>query len=420
MNEDMNKEKTMASSMVFDKPEVGRVDKPKESKYHEKTKKKSNGLWAIVGILIIALALSIFTSGFRNWSFGDDVEVTGAATDVVTDAGDLTFIILNDPECEVCDTSRVKDVTEQLFPGITMEEIDFSTEEGKEFYDKYDVQYLPAYFFTADVDQQAAYQQVAGALVKVDDLYMISPQSSGSTYDPYGEKCENGVDDNDDGLVDCDDPDCATELACMDKKAVPDVELFVMSHCPFGTQIEKGILPVLDEIGDEIDFKLRFVHYAMHAETEVYEQLNQYCIQKTQSSKLIPYLECFLQEGNGEACLDEVDINDVALEECVEETDEKYSITDNLEDQSTWLGNFPPFNIDKTLTDKYGVQGSPTLVVNSMVVETGRDPASLLKTICYGFDEMPDACDAELSAASPAPGFGLEATTDSGTDATCG
>jgi len=38
----------------------------------------------------------------------------------------------------------------------------------------------------------------------------------------------------------------------------PKVELFTMSHCPYGTQIEKGILPVLETLGDKIDFKLKF------------------------------------------------------------------------------------------------------------------------------------------------------------------
>ncbi|NTW30777.1 MAG: hypothetical protein HGA33_05845, partial [Candidatus Moranbacteria bacterium] len=48
------------------------------------------------------------------------------------------------------------------------------------------------------------------------------------------------------------------------KTAKPVVKLFVMSYCPYGTQIEKGILPVLETLGDKIDFTLEFVSYAMH------------------------------------------------------------------------------------------------------------------------------------------------------------
>jgi len=64
------------------------------------------------------------------------------------------------------------------------------------------------------------------------------------------------------------------------KSDKPTVELFIMSHCPYGTQVEKGILPVTKTLGDKIDFDLKFVYYAMHGEKEAYEQLNQYCIQK--------------------------------------------------------------------------------------------------------------------------------------------
>ena len=54
------------------------------------------------------------------------------------------------------------------------------------------------------------------------------------------------------------------------------VELFVMSHCPYGVQMEKGILPVLKLLDTRIDFSLKFVDYAMHGKTELDEQTRQY------------------------------------------------------------------------------------------------------------------------------------------------
>jgi len=55
------------------------------------------------------------------------------------------------------------------------------------------------------------------------------------------------------------------------KNDKPVVELFVMSYCPYGTQIEKGILPVLETLGNKIDFQLKFVDYAMHEKKELDE-----------------------------------------------------------------------------------------------------------------------------------------------------
>jgi hypothetical protein len=207
----------------------------------------------------------------------------------------------------------------------------------------------------------------------------------------------------------------------MPKSDKPKVELFIMSHCPYGTQAEKGILPALNVLGDEIDFDLRFVYYAMHpTQGEVEEQLNEYCIQKEQEEKLFDYLTCFLQEGDREACLIETNIDQTKLDACVNSTDEEFSVLTNLEDKSSWLnGRFPLFNIDKELNDEYGIAGSPTLVINGVVAESGRDPASYLDTICQSFNEAPEVCGTELTSTAYGPGFGYDASS-AGSGGSCG
>lgn len=188
----------------------------------------------------------------------------------------------------------------------------------------------------------------------------------------------------------------------------PTVELFVMSHCPYGTQMEKGILPVVSLLEEDIEFDLNFVYYAMHGETEVYEQLRQYCIQRDQEELLISYLICFLEEGDTEGCLDTVGVDRDMLDSCVAEADEEFDVTANLEDEASYLsGRFPLFNTDKVSNDEYGVRGSPTLVINGQVVSTARDSATLLDTICTRFNEQPEACSTEFSSTNPSPGFGF-------------
>lgn len=200
----------------------------------------------------------------------------------------------------------------------------------------------------------------------------------------------------------------------------PEVQAFVMSHCPYGTQIEKGLLPVLKLLKNKVDFKIRFVYYAMHGETEVKEELTQYCIQKEQNDKLLTYLECFLEDGKSAACLTKAKIDTKKLEACQESADKQFGITENLNDNSKWLnGRFPLFNVDKALNDEYGVGGSPTLVINDQTARSGRDPASLLSAICCAFDEKPAECEEVLSTATPSPGFG-SGTTTSGSTGGCG
>lgn len=206
------------------------------------------------------------------------------------------------------------------------------------------------------------------------------------------------------------------------KSDKPEVELFIMSHCPYGTQAEKGMIPAVKALGDEIDFKLRFVYYAMHpTQGEVEEQLNQYCIREEQEDKLLDYLECFLTEGDGPGCLAAVKVDKMALSTCVEAADAEFEVMSNLEDKSSWMnGRFPKFNVDKALNDKYGIGGSPTLVINGAQANSGRDSVSYLRTICAAFNDAPEACNTELSSAQPSPGFGYETTSGSTTTAQCG
>jgi hypothetical protein len=203
------------------------------------------------------------------------------------------------------------------------------------------------------------------------------------------------------------------------KTEKPNVELFVMSHCPYGTQIEKGILPVVNALGDKIDFEIKFVDYAMHGEVELKEQLAQYCIQEEQNDKFIPYLECFLTAGDSASCLSQVGVNQNNLNSCVTKTDNEFKVTENFQNNVGFSGSYPGFNTHKEDNDKYGVAGSPTLVINETVIQSARDSQSLLTTICGAFEEAPAECSETLPSATPAPGFGTGTTASASATAAC-
>jgi len=198
----------------------------------------------------------------------------------------------------------------------------------------------------------------------------------------------------------------------------PKVELFVMSYCPYGTQMEKGILPVVDLLGNKIDFAVKFVNYAMHGKKEIDENVNQYCLKTGEPAKFNDYLKCFLTDGNSARCLTEVKANTSKLKNCITKTDNQYKTTANFNDSSTWIGNYPPFNIDLADNTKYGVQGSPTLIINGAEVQAARDSQSLLTTICSAFNTPPAECSQTLSSETPAPGFGSGTTASASASAT--
>ena len=198
------------------------------------------------------------------------------------------------------------------------------------------------------------------------------------------------------------------------KSETPEIEMFVMSHCPFGTQIEKGMLPVVELLGDKADIQVKFVNYAMHGKEEVDEQLKQYCIQQEYPEQYYAYLQCFLQDSDGEACIQELGFDQTTLDTCIAATDEEYGIYADYEDKSTWSGGrFPRFAIHDEENQAYGVQGSPTLVVNGQKVSAQRDSESLKQIVCNAFEETPDECNTELPTTTPSAGFGFGT---SGTD----
>ncbi len=202
-----------------------------------------------------------------------------------------------------------------------------------------------------------------------------------------------------------------TEKPVAVKAVKPVVELFVMSYCPYGTQIEKGIIPVVETLGSKIDFQLKFVDYAMHGEKELKEELNQYCISKEQNDKLLPYLKCFLGEANSDACVTSTGVDKIKLSTCVTATDNQYKVTETFAKQDTWGSSYPPFTIFQAENTKYGVQGSPTLIINGVEASSGRDSASLLTAVCSAFETAPVECQTKLSSASPSAGFGMTTTT---------
>lgn len=197
------------------------------------------------------------------------------------------------------------------------------------------------------------------------------------------------------------------------KNEKPKVELFIMSHCPYGTQIEKGIIPAAKALGDKIDFEIKFVDYAMHGEIELEEQLNQYCISEKQEDKFIPYLECFLLSGDSKSCLASNKIDTKKLSSCVKETDSEFKVMENFKNKVGFSGPYPSFNVHAEDNLKYSVGGSPSLIINETEVQSIRSPQELLNTICLAFEDAPEECSLALSNDVPSPGFGAGTAANS-------
>jgi len=195
----------------------------------------------------------------------------------------------------------------------------------------------------------------------------------------------------------------------------PNIDLFIMSYCPFGLQAQKTMLPVYDLLKDKANIKMRFVDYIMHDKQELDENLVQYCIQSESLEKYRDYLYCFVEDGDSEKCLLSANVDQGTLNSCVTGLDREYNISADYEDKDTWLnGTYPKFDVEKDLNELYNVGGSPTIIINGQAVNINpRTPENYKAFICQSFNIQPEECLETLSTDTPVPSFGTGVSSSS-------
>jgi glutaredoxin len=213
----------------------------------------------------------------------------------------------------------------------------------------------------------------------------------------------------------------SAEIPEIPKSEQPEVEIFVMSYCPYGLQAQKALLPVYELLKDKADIKIRFVDYIMHGLKEIEENLNQYCLQSMDADQYMNYLNCFVQDGDQAGCLASVvGANLSEIKSCRDQLDEEYNVITDYENKETWLqGTYPLFSVEKDFNEMYSVAGSPTIVINGQAVNIKpRSPENYKAYICQAFTEQPEECATTLSNEVPVPSFGTE-TTSGSSDGSC-
>ena len=177
----------------------------------------------------------------------------------------------------------------------------------------------------------------------------------------------------------------------------PTMQVFIMSYCPYGVQMLKGLLPVWKEFDDVANIELRFVGYTMHGQKEENENYRIICIREEQYSKVIEYLECFSLTDDPLGCMGQVGVDKGKVDDCMANRAESY------------------FAEDKALNDQYGVQGSPTTLIDGQEVSIyPRSPQDIANALCDTFTSQPSECSLTFSTANPSPGFGGGTSNEGG------
>lgn len=249
--------------------------------------------------------------------------------------------------------------------------------------------------------------QVQGELVDVTEeygLYSVKLMVRGQELNPYATKdgkilFPQGIDMVEALLDDSPTPTGgATAQADIPKSDKPAIDLFVMSQCPYGTIAEKAIDPVLDLLGDKVEFNLYFIadqmgedgFRSLHGQPEVDENIRQLCVsEKYSRDVLMDYLLCVAEDYRNvaniwEKCASDNEVDVDEIKECFD-GEGKTLFSENIK-----------------VASERGVGGSPTLMINEQTYSGARTADGYKEGVCSGFNEAPDECEETLSSDSAA------------------
>ncbi len=200
-----------------------------------------------------------------------------------------------------------------------------------------------------------------------------------------------------------------TEVPKTDK---PSVELYVFSYCPYGTQMEKAIIPAVKLLGDKIDFKIRQIG-AMHGDFEKVEAERQLCIEKNYPAKFLDYVLAFDTDSTcstGDAACIATKTTSIYSKLGIDAS----KINSCMASEGETL-----YNAEVSNSQDKGVSGSPTLIINGIETQSSRSAEGVKGTICNAFNNVPSVCSQILDNNQASPGFG--SGTSSGSSGTqCG
>lgn len=170
------------------------------------------------------------------------------------------------------------------------------------------------------------------------------------------------------------------------------LDLYVMSQCPFGVRAEKFMIPILNEMGEDIKFNLHFIVsedekgelQSLHGTAEILENRRQLIIARHQSDKFLAYLN---ERGNNyykdewKAAAAAADIDVALVEQLMNDKAELLAFRENI-----------------ALSNIKRINASPTLFINGQRYRGGfavKTAKVANAGTCVGGSEPGSGCDAD-------------------------
>jgi len=315
-------------------------------------------------------------------------------------------IIVSDQNCPSCDTSRIRSVTKQLFPGATFKTVQFDSAEGKQLVQANSLEYLPAYLFDEKVVETNTWKtnpQITSSFEKLDTGYKLLDQASGATW---------FVDENKrkeyQQLMTTYPKRNLEALGYTSDK--PRLDYFVMSFCPYGNPADEAASQVYSLLGDSVVIVPHYIMgvsngqlNALHGVQEANQNVRELCVLKEFGMQ--KFFDFTLKSNqlctsaNADSCWESAatqsGVDAAKVKAC--ESSQKLAIAQQESD------------LINSLVSLYNGQlvspsASPTFLINGETYSGGRDGESLKNALCAKFTgELPAECSQVITAQVAAP-----------------
>ncbi|MBN2880799.1 thioredoxin domain-containing protein [Candidatus Woesearchaeota archaeon] len=292
----------------------------------------------------------------------------------------LEAIILTDSLCADCTDSANElagILKEGYFKGLSTRVVDYDN-GGKELMEKLGITTLPTFVFDLKIEETQAWKlagaQFQSAFQKSGNYYFIIPAAMAASYNPKVEICDNNKDDRDqDGLIDCEDDECSSQLICREKTE-KELQVFVMSQCPYGIRGLNAMKQVLDNFGNDIKFDVHYIasenadgsFNSLHGQGEVEENIRQLCVkEKLGFDTFMDYIWCRNADiaGDWKSCVEGLD--QATIESCSTGTEGKKLLSEDLK-----------------VAQSLNIGASPTWLVNNIKTFSGIDSETIKTNYC--------------------------------------
>lgn len=201
--------------------------------------------------------------------------------------------------------------------------------------------------------------------------------------------------------------------------AEPEVQLFIMSNCPYGNQAENGIVSVVSLLDDEVAFEPVYIIYdeSIHP---AYSAESGECLVDAQNVTYCSMHGLYeLEQGVREKVIYNIYGEAVWAEYVTGVNNDCYALGQDIE--TCWKDVAYEMGLDTTLieetyaTDLYTILarekqltfatenfGSPSLVINGVKYSGSRTAEDYKAAICAAFDTEPEDCVVTLSSTEEA------------------